>query len=276
MTELEKTNFYKADELKYIPKKNEEFMSWVKGLNRKGVIFHVDLKEIDSLIATLSGWYIVKYSDSKLYEEGNGVVSKNNELCDEMTMDQLKKRLSINENRILECTPRVKYARYKLVSGVGKNIDLIISFRLQSELRMTNIIIKNIQDTEILNVLKERQNVDTYELLDILKDHSAYVNGDLDELVDNTNFEKYDKVLREKVVKMAALRLLYYKNTELDYGVYRAKKLISCINKCYKTDISDEFIDEIINRDYTKEPIIKKENDVNILMKKIGKFRKYC
>ena len=71
------------------------------------------------------------------------------------------------------------------------------------------------------------------------------------ELKESVYNHNCDLELRHRVLQLAALKLLYSRNTIPERGYERAKRFINEFNEKLALTLSTEQIDEIINRDYT-------------------------
>ena len=99
--------------------------------------------------------------------------------------------------------------------------------------------------------LNSKKNFDLNKLLSRLNKYSDKL--DLTELKESIFDYKCDNELRNKVLQLAALKLLYSKNTIPNRGYERAKRFINEFNKNLSLTLSIEEIDEIIQRDYNNE-----------------------
>lgn len=74
---------------------------------------------------------------------------------------------------------------------------------------------------------------------------------DFTELKESVYDHDCDIELRNRVLQLVALKLLYSKNTIPERGYERAKRFINEFNKKLNLTLSTEEIDEAISRDYT-------------------------
>lgn len=125
---------------------------------------------------------------------------------------------------------------------------------------MTGEVIKNYSSKDYVNF----DNIILDKLLlmfnERYKDELDFI--ELKECVYNHNV---DIVLRNKILQLVALKLLYSVNTIPERGYERSKKFINEFNKELNLTLSTEEIDEIMRRDYANKEKLKKtfvdEND---------------
>lgn len=79
-------------------------------------------------------------------------------------------------------------------------------------------------------------------------------------------------------MKLVALELLYYENTKLEKALYRSKKFIEEFNAYYAVDLKADFLDEIMEVDYSEIEIKevdeeKPKSKVKLFRQLLAKFR---
>ena len=77
--------------------------------------------------------------------------------------------------------------------------------------------------------------------------------------------KKFREKIREKILEMTTLKLIYSRNTIPEYGYERAKKLINEFNRKLNINIKTNRIDEIINKDYSNVKKLKKTSKIDAI-----------
>lgn len=295
MTILQAERFYEQDSKKYEVLKNKEFLSWLKNSIKNGYHPFIDIEGLQNLVDDITNWYEIKYPEREMeFYEGIRYFDFENvkSLSKLMNIKQLMYRLPREQLYLMECN-------YRSTGGCIKSIyddnNEVIG---QKAILFMNIYRKNVESSIVPNFLLYADTDSGKVEIDYnLKD---YVNADsitLDELL-NLFKEKYseefsftelekcvynhncDVELRNKVLQLVALKLLYSRRTIPERGYERAKRFINEFNKKMNLNISTEEIDNAINKDYTntekvdnvtvkeKNPLKKAKVVVKSLLKK--------
>ena len=90
------------------------------------------------------------------------------------------------------------------------------------------------------------------KLLAIMKDNHSD-QYDYSEIAESVFGHNCDQELRDKILQLIALKLLYSSNTIPERGYERATNFIQEFNKDFGFTISSDSIDEIMNRDYSQD-----------------------
>lgn len=163
MTENDKEKFYKLDKKEYIIKKNKGLLKTLKEDKNIRYISLLKAEDLENFVDKIASWYMVKYADNYLTSDENGnVLELENKLKDEMTIEELKKRLSVNENIFLDCQNKI----------VSLNFDegedgIYFTVYLENKIDPLKIYLENTKD---LNLLKEyfESDMNIYKLKKIL------------------------------------------------------------------------------------------------------------
>ncbi|MBD9099046.1 hypothetical protein EGP98_05605 [bacterium] len=295
MTILQAERFYEQDSKKYEVLKNKELLSWLKNSIENGYHHFIDIEGLQNLVDDITNWYEIKYPEREMeFYEGIGYFDFENvkSLSKLMNIKQLMYRLPREQLYLMECN-------YRSTGGCIKNIyddnNEVIG---QKAILFMSIYRKNVESSIVPNFLLYADTDSGKVEIDYnLKD---YVNADsitLDELL-NLFKEKYseefsftelekcvynhncDVELRNKVLQLVALKLLYSRRTIPERGYEIAKRFINEFNKKMNLNISTEEIDNAINKDYTntekvdtvtvkeKNPLKKAKVVVKTLLKK--------
>lgn len=117
----------------------------------------------------------------------------------------------------------------------------------------------------LLNALfNNKKGVDTtiFDIMSFEKLHKSYGSFE-EELFHSSNDDIV--ILQKHLVIMAGWGLIYYKDSNPEYGYYRAKRLLDDFNVFYSWNLPSDIYKEVFNRDYSPDNI---ENKKLIEMKK--------
>lgn len=278
MTIKEIENFCRQDQKKYELRENMEFINWYKDIQRKGYTKFMKLDEMQFLINNIVIWYELKYPDRALKIE-NGIKEfkfKNIEKIQEhMNTKQLLYRLQDNQITLLEGLYRGSGVGHVPIYQNGRKVDeedAIFVRLVEKEKKDDFSVLANNQTGNIYSNVHLRDyigemKVNLEGLLYILKENYA------DEL-DSNELEKVlfnhecDLELRNKLLQLVALKILYSKNTKPEYGYIRAERFIEEFNNSFNLALSDDEITAIIEKDYnTSNTIYVFQNNLTIKRK---------
>lgn len=296
MTIAQAERFYEQDSKKYEVLKNKELLSWLKNSVKNGYHPFIDIEGLQKLVDDITNWYEIKYPErEKEFYEGIGYFDFENmkSLSKLMNIKQLMYRLPREQLYLMECDYRSTGQGFR---NVYDDKNEIVA---EKPILFMSIYRKNIESSIVPNFLLHADNDSGKVEIDYnLKD---YVNTDsitLDELL-NLFKEKYseefsftelekcvydhncDVELRNKVLQLVALKLLYSRRTIPERGYERSKRFINEFNKKMGLNISTEEIDNAINKDYTnteKVDTVKEKNPLkkaNVLVKSLLKNNLY-
>ena len=296
MTIAQAERFYEQDSKKYEVLKNKELLSWLKNSVKNGYHPFIDIEGLQKLVDDITNWYEIKYPEREMeFYEGIGYSDFENmkSLSKLMNIKQLMYRLPREQLYLMECDYRSTGQGFR---NVYDDKNEIVA---EKPILFMSIYRKNIESSIVPNFLLHADNDSGKVEIDYnLKD---YVNTDsitLDELL-NLFKEKYseefsftelekcvydhncDVELRNKVLQLVALKLLYSRRTIPERGYERSKRFINEFNKKMGLNISTEEIDNAINKDYTnteKVDTVKEKNPLKkakVLVKSLLKNNLY-
>ena len=251
MTIYETERFYEQDNKKYEIEKNKDFLNWYKDIISKGYHPFMKTNELQQLIDNIVNWYELKYPEKELeYFEGISHTKFKDikSISNVMTLRQLLFRLSNKQNFLMECGYRAKGGKqypYICIHISKKNINKNDFNEIPYYIIEANCINGKVLNAyELDEYLNSKKNFDLNKLLSRLNKYSDKL--DLTELKESIFDYKCDNELRNKVLQLAALKLLYSKNTIPNRRYERAKRFINEFNKNLSLTLSIEEIDEII------------------------------
>ena len=268
MTGEEMKNFYKEDERLYDLKENKKFLIMFNHLIDEGYSLFIGIDEMQDLIDRLFTWYEIKYPEREFdFYDGkltSDFVTKK-ELSDLMNINQLFFRLSDNQIKLLEGNYRTISMKEYPIYEEGKKIGVSkkVYFKIN---RNENDIYYNKHKDFIISADAVSGKVDTdYET-------DKYITGNVtiddiyrkfkEEYTDRLEFEvlekainnKYiDNYLRDSILELVALKLIYSKKTTPERGYIRAKRFIDEFNSRLGLNLTYEEINRVMNKDYSED-----------------------
>lgn len=274
--------FYEQDSKKYEVLKNKELLSWFKDSVKNGYHPFIDIESLQGIVDNITNWYEIKYPEREMkFYEGIRFFDFDNmkSLSKVMDIKQLMYRMPYEWLCLMECN-------YRSSGGGRRNIygdnNEIIG---QKSILFMNIYRKDIESSMVPNFLLHADTDSGKVEIDYnLKDYVNTDNITLDELL-NLFKEKYseefsftelekcvydhtcDVELRNKVLQLVALKLLYSRRTIPERGYERSKRFINEFNKKMGLNISTEEIDNVISKDYTNTEKVDTVKEKNPLKK---------
>ena len=258
MTGLEWENFVKLDNEEYILEKNEEFIKYYKKKKKEGYRSILDLKQMQVLINEITQFFEFKYPDKLLNEiiYEKPVENKMFEECMKMTrsldINQLKYRLDYNQLAFLECD-------YSHHIRLIKEPDIwfcstIYDVRFDQSGKIEKRDIEGLKTEKFLDDVEGIERVE-----DLLGRYIGIeIKVDYSELVEEVQRHKNNVTLRNKILDLVMLNLLYSKNTYPRNGYVRAKRFMRMFNKEYGIDLNMNKLDKIMSIDYSNNKEVKK------------------
>lgn len=269
MTIAQANRFYEQDLKKYDLLRNKEFLTWFNNLIKNGYHCFISVEELQNFIDNIVSWYEIKYPEREMeFYEGTRYYNFENiiPLSKHMNIEQLLYRLPHKQFCLMECNYR------SMGGGITTRYNEDGNITQQAVVFM-NILKKDIEfnpfSDELSDFLIHAFSKDGKVLMDSnIKEYANFDNITLDELLvlfkekyaDKLDFTKLEECifdhncdieLRNKILQLIALKLLYSPNTIPERGYERAKRFINEFNKKLALNISSKEIDEIFNRDYT-------------------------
>ena len=271
MTITEAKRFYEKDTKDYEIEKNKDFLTWLKTSIKNGYHCFMKTEELQELIDSVVNWYEIKYPERELeYFEGTRHLGFQDirRISDVMDIRQLLFRLPHNQLCLMECGYRAKgWGQYPIYEN-GKEIDLKVQIFMKINKKNKEECNPWYDETtyfllhadymtgevsnyyELEDYIDNEENISLDELLSVFNE--KYSNElDFTELTESVYDHNCDMELRDRILQLVALKLLYSRNTIPERGYERAKRFINEFNKKLGLTLSAEQIDEIIHRDYT-------------------------
>lgn len=269
MNSKEVKRFHNKNKGKYYISKNKDLLFY---LHTKGYCKPNIIKELQETIDTITYWYIRKYPDYKI---------SSNLINQEHILDDISKEMSIKKlinalpsKWLLECNYYAKGEGTKLIYNDTKNKIIDYKRILFIHINRTHIKSKHqvpyfllraysdsgkvIYDTNIKEYTNNK-DITLDELLTLFKE--KYIRDlEFNELKECINNHNNDIELRNRILKLVALELLYSNHTTPEIGYERAKYFINEFNEEMNLSLDTKEIDTIIKNSYIEEktPVIKK------------------
>ncbi len=294
MTIAQARKFYEQDQREYNLEENKEFLSWFKGKIKNDYYPFIEIEELQELINNITYWYEIKYPERE-FELDEGIKNLDfksiTPLSKSMNIYQLMYRLSDDQLCLINGEYRSNCGGIRnIYNGGSKVVDqkavlYIVIKQINNNYNANginnNLIICAYPNGEVIinddlkkYVDKERINLD--ELLSLFEEKYSH-NLDFSVLKADVDDHNCDLELREIILQLIALKLLYSQNTTPGRGYKRAKRFIDEFNKELNLNLSSEKIDNIINTNIEIEKSVDKKltslkksrNLVKSLLKKI-------
>lgn len=300
MTIKEAENFYKLDKKEYNLTTKNIIFNWTNDIIEKEKLKNIkytedsiyalkntikgiynsieDVKELQELIDFLTIWYEIKYPNS-FFETFNNISYK---LTSAMNFEELLQRLDNNKKDFILCNYRTYgwSSTPIIINGEtisDESIFMCIDIkRVVNELNDDYIIAiyadkktgllktKHIGLENLINNKYIKKGYMTLEELynELEKSENSIKYISLKETILD---KKFREKIREKILEMTTLKLIYSRNTIPEYGYERAKKLINEFNRKLNINIKTNKIDEIINKDYSDVKKLKKTSKIDAI-----------
>ena len=162
-----------------------------------------------------------------------------------MDIKQLMYRLPHKQLRLMKCNycSPIKISKRNFKDSCSDNNIPYILLKI-------DVVSGEVYDDEDL-INNPNESVSLDELLILLRE--KYSDWDLKKLEKCIYNHNCDIELRQKILQLVALKLLYSRKTTLERGYERAKRFIIEFNKKMNLNLSTEEIDKIFNKDYFKK-----------------------
>lgn len=271
MTISEAKKFYEQDEELYEIKKNKEFLKWLNNEIKNGYHSIAELETLQKLIDSIVAWYEIKYPEKEFQTDWSYPDFKDiDSISSVMTTRQLLYRLTSAEYNVIDLGYRASgwgvSPIYENGKKVGEKSTIFMPIKIIKEEEpknkwksddyffvnaehKTGRVIRNYQFDKYYS---EEEDICLEELLSYF-DNNYSDKLDYTELKECIKEYNIDIELRNKVLQLVALKLLYSEKTNPKNGYERANKFIEEFNNDLGLSLSTKEIDEIMNRDYTIE-----------------------
>lgn len=278
MTIAEADRFYEQDSKSYEIEKNKEFLGWLKDSVYNGYHCYMGTDDLQRLVNNIVNWYEIKYPERELeYYEGTIYTEFYDvkRLSNVMDIRQLLYRLPERQLSLIECGYRAKGGGQHPIYEDGKvnGWESFIAMKInRKNIEEDNYYLKDLpyfllfandktgqveNDHDVEKYTGKKENINLEGLLSLLNE--KYTDElDFTELKECIYDHECDKELRNRILQLVALKLLYSRNTIPERGYERAKRFINEFNKKMGLSLSTVEIDDAINRDYSKEEKWKK------------------
>ncbi len=258
MKDYEEKNFYQEDEKKYVLKKNKEFKNLLKMLESKGYN-HPDLEKMQNSIERTRLWYEFKYPELEFdieegyYSKESGVKS----IAKSMNTEQLLARIDDGVAYLLKGYYKSRgWGLWKKLDSEGNLCPCwAMSVFLNSKQRygIDKLIHVDNKDGKIIEpfTYDKMYKYNGVKIEDYIKElESNGTSYDLSEVKSSIFQHDCDLYIREELIKLTALRIMYSETTNPVRGYIRANRYITECNKDLGTNVSKHDINEIITRKY--------------------------
>ena len=284
-TKSELHKFYEQDKEKYEIKKNKKFLDWFDNILKNGYKSYTSLDEIQKTIDTIVNWYEIKYPNEWILEHSNGEAKVLNEMDTKQLLSRMRKELIIPDYRSSGggITHIKVNDEYKMVGTSFMPINIIDEEMKKRELDKclsTYFLLAIYSDTGkvcygwyLERYFHNDENTTIEDVLSLFEEKYSD-KFEYDELKECVYNHECDIELRNKMLQLTALKMLYSGNTNPSDGYKRAKHFIEEFNEELGLNLSTNEIDKLYNKEYpeddeiTKKTSNKRKKIVNILNKK--------
>lgn len=255
MTGLEWENFEKLDSKEYLVENNQEFLKYFYDKIKNNYSPILDLKEIQQLINEITNFFEFKYPEKLLnrirYSHEPEKFIDSLQLSKKLNMNQLRCRLSHEQLMFLDCN----YDGYIRLNRKQKRL-------FETSFCSIKVNYDGTIDKYALEQLKEEKFLDDVEGIDKVEDLLGRYIGieteiDYTELEEHVKNHKNNVAIRNKVLELIMLNILYSKNTHPKNGYIRAKSFMRMFNKEYKLNLNMKRLDEIMKINYSDTAKVK-------------------
>ncbi len=261
MTISEAEKFYSKDTKEYELVRNNEFLSWLKTIIDDGYHSFITIEKLQNLIDYITRWYEIKYPERELgFYEGIRYTNFQNirRISNVMNIDQLLFRLPFTELCLMECRYRANSLCQYPIYGNDKiegDSQAVIKVNKKNYHHLVDtpyIFIyansttgKVVKDYDLNEYLDCDEDIYLKDLLDIFdKNYSDKIDyKELKEVIYN---HICDIELRNRILQLVALKLLYSRTTTPERGYERAKRFINEFNKKMGLSLSTLAIDNAL------------------------------
>ena len=269
MTNGELKNFYSEDEKLYDLNENKKFLYMFNQLIDEGYELFIGIDEMQDMIDRIVSWYEIKYPEREFdFYDGKMTsdFSKFKELSGVMDIKQLFFRLTDNQQKLLEGLYRSKkssefpvYEAGKLI-GVNKKVYFKIGRNEEDKFydRHKDFMVSVDAETGLIDMDYEIEKYvfgDSVCIDDLVKLFTEKFSDRLDfsEIEKAVNNKYLDNYLRDRLLELVALKLLYSKRTTPERGYERARRFMDEFNKKLGLDLYMDYLYRIMNRDYKEK-----------------------
>lgn len=251
MTGTESDNFYVQDERKYILNKNNIILEFMEQKKKENIFFILDIEQMQKMMSDIVLFFEFKYPDNflcnLLYErkyekKQRGECQK---IAKTLNIEQLKYRLYHDYVQFLDCS----YASQIHITREKKHLweCSFASIRIDDKGYIEPYDLEHLKENKFLENIEGVKKAS--DLLGRFIESTIEV--DYSELTNVVLTHKANIKLKNMVLKLIPLYMIYSKNTLPEYGYIRAKSFIRMFNKEYNLNMDTEEIDEIMSRDYS-------------------------
>lgn len=251
MTGEQINNFYKQDQKKYILNENNVILEFMKQKKQENICFILDIEQMQQMMSDIVLFFEFKYPDNFLcnllykikYEKKQNVECQ--KIAKTLNIEQLKYRLYHDYVQFLDCP----YSSHIHISKEKRHLweCSFISIRIDDKGYIEPYDLEDLKENKFLENIEGIKKAS--DLLGRFIESTIEV--DYSELTNVVFKHKANMELRNMVLELIPLYMIYSKNTLPEYGYIRAKSFIRMFNKEYSLNMNTEEIDEIMNRNYS-------------------------
>lgn len=257
---MENEEFYREDKEEYNIMTNTKLIKWLLHEMKEGYDYTIDIKDLQRIVDSLADWYETKYP-TVLCTKGN--IHGIDDMSKNMNVDSYLCRLTETQQNLLSCPYHAKdmrifekkheglkdkYIEFQLKKGFNSiTLDADVNHGFIAEwsikdLADWNISIPYMTDINELYIAFTHigKDMEYKDLERIVKDHEI------------------DLKLRNELLNLVSLKLIYSKKDSIEYGYKRSLCFIKEFNDYYyNISLNSDKIDALVNEKPVKHNKIK-------------------
>lgn len=257
MTGIEIQNFYSQDEKKYLLNQNSNIVNYIMKMKNEGIFFMLDIDQIEKMMKDIVHFFEFKYPNSFLSDLIYNINHDENvKICQELAkaldINQLKFRLRSDYVNFLDCP----YGQTLHIQKEKKKFWDWTSIYIHID----NDGYVNVRDLQILKEQEFIHNIEGIQKISDLLGRFIESSFDVDysEITKTVITHKANIQLRNIILNLIPLKMIYSKSTLPEYGYIRAKSFVRMFNKEYGLNIDMQEVENIMKADYSNEKIKQK------------------
>ena len=267
MTIEQEKKFYKEDKQKYKVFKNKDLLNWLGNAKKNGYHSLIEVYEMQKFIDFIKIWYEIKYPNFYVgqQEEKKFSMLEIKKHIETMNMYLLMLNLQYDQLLLLKCNYRSKAIKLddEYRNGIIKKREILLMDIYEKD--TTHILLNKFitlhadgENGKIVRIdgdLKKYINTDNTtldELLSLFKEKYTDIL-DFKELEECIYDHNCDIELKNILLQLIALNLLYSKSSIPEVSYQRAKIFINEFNKEFNLNLSAKEIDDAFYQAYDSE-----------------------
>ena len=260
---IETKKFYEQDKKEYEIENNTAFLAWLRSAIKDGYYCPIDIVELQNLIDSIVSWYELKYPERTFIEmECPDLRTITvDDISDDLTIEQLLYHyLSDNQIGLINCKYGAReYGERVVKHGLKAKTESLIFMRVAKKDNPVRPVCFKIAADPVTGKVEINEDVESYlnldgnisldDLLVILETKFAD-KLDFEEVKETVYDHSCNVELRHRILELAALKMVYSRNTTPQRGYKRACAFIKEFNHNLGLTLSTSKIDALIKPEF--------------------------